>query len=154
MRWMTWAILRTGVSGEPPVGQPSLLGSWKPEDYTMKDGTRHPVDGLIFFSERDWSVVFFVLAEGKPSRGAAEAGTYTADGSRLVFTHLYHLSSGRAVAGLPETPLQMEVRSSPTARVEPCTYRIDGDRLRIDFPSGSTMTFRGGGSGSQKMEAR
>jgi hypothetical protein len=123
-----------------------LLGSWRAEIYIMKDGVRHTVDGLIFFTRRDWSVVFFVLpGEGPPSRGAAEAGTFTVSGDRLVLTHLYHLSSGRAATGLPETPLRMEINPAESAPAEPCVYRVDGDRLRIQFPSGNAMMFRRSG---------
>jgi hypothetical protein len=131
---------RSGDAGD-------LLGSWKAESYTMKDGATHVVDGLIFFSRSDWSVVFFVVGDrGELMRGAAEAGTYTADDERLVLTHHYHLSSGRAVTGLPENPLRMELNRSATASVEPCTYSVKGDRLRIDFPSGNSMIFRRSGS--------
>jgi hypothetical protein len=136
-----------GARAESSSEEPgALLGSWRAEIYIMKDGVRHTVDGLIFFTRRDWSVVFFLLpGEGPPSRGAAEAGTYTVSGDRLVLTHLYHLSSGRAATGLPEVPLRMEVNPAAAAPTEPCVYQVNGDRLRIQFPTGNVMMFRRSG---------
>jgi len=142
-------IMAAGGGGLQASGgdEAVLLGSWRAESYTMKDGPTHVVDGLIVFTRQDWSVVFFVVGEaGALARGAAEAGTYTADDRRLVLTHHYHVSSGRAVAGLPESPLRMERNRADTAPIEPCTYTRVGDRLRIDFPSGNSMTFRRIGS--------
>jgi hypothetical protein len=150
MLW--WAMAASLAISATPIGAGSqakagdgsrLFGSWSAESYTLKNGPTHVVNGLIFFSRGDWSVVFFVLGEGGvPVRGAAEAGTYTEGEGRLVLKHLYHLSSGRALAGLPESPLRMELNRSTAAPDEPCTYIVDGDRLRIHFPSGNSMAFR------------
>jgi hypothetical protein len=120
-----------------------LRGAWRPESYVMKDGARHGVDGLIFFTEKDWAVLFFVIENGEPRRGAGEGGTYTLQGADLVFTHLYHFSSGKAVGALPESPLRMEIKDAAAATTEPCRVEVEGDRLTIRFlPSGNSMIFR------------
>jgi hypothetical protein len=120
-----------------------LRGAWRPESYVMKDGSRSSVDGLIFFTEKDWAVLFFVTENGEPRRGAAEGGTYTLQGGDLVFTHLYHFSSGKAVGALPESPLRMEIKDAAAGTTEPCRVEIEADRLTIRFlPSGNSMIFR------------
>jgi len=132
-----------GASVRPlPAAPPELRGAWRPESYILKDGAQHPVDGLIFFSEKDWAVLFFVTVNGEPRRGSAEGGTYTLDGNRLVFTHLYQLSAGQAVAGLPESPLRMQLKDEKSAATEPCEVELASDRLTLRFPSGNVMTFR------------
>ncbi len=104
--------------------------------YTLQDGTVQEVTGLIFFTDRDWTVLFFTLdGRGGLTRGAGEGGTYTLEGNRLVFTHLYHLSSG-------STPLKMFVKSPGEAEVEPCRIELEGEVLTIHFPSGNRMKFR------------
>lgn len=139
---LTLAGLITGPG--PLRGQESALGgAWSTERYVMKDGTEHDVRGHIFFDRNEWTVLFFVVdADGSPRRGSAEGGTYTLDGTRLVFTHLYHLSQGAAMRGLPESPLRMEARSRGTGPMEPSTIDLDGDQLTIFFPSGNSMIFR------------
>ncbi len=132
-----------GAGARPSTAaSPDLRGAWRPEIYTLKDGAQHPVDGLIFFSEKDWTVLFFVTVNGEPRRGSAEGGTYTLEGNRLVFTHLYDLSAGQAVAGLPESPLSMQLKDKKTAATEPCEVELAFDRLTLRFPTGNTMTFR------------
>lgn len=123
--------------------EPAIRGAWRTETYVLKDGTRHPVRGLIFFTDKDWTVLFFVTPDGQPpQRGSGEGGTYTLAGNRLVFSHHYNLSAGKAVKGIPESPLRMEVRDAAAAPSEPCTLDRDGDRLTIHFPSGNSMIFR------------
>jgi hypothetical protein len=135
--------LATAGAFQPRADVLDLRGAWQPETYLLKDGARHAVDGLIFFTERDWTVLFFVKdAEGQPRRGSAEGGTYTLAGDKLVFTHKYNLSAGSALAGLPESPLRMRVAEGAAASNESCTIEIDGDRLTIRFTSGNAMTFR------------
>ncbi|MGH9336771.1 MAG: hypothetical protein ACRD21_23775, partial [Vicinamibacteria bacterium] len=92
--------------------------------------------GLIFFTEIDWTVLFFVKGQaGALERASGEGGTYTLDGGRLVFTHLYHLSGG-------STPVKMSVKSAEEAETEPCRIEIAADELTIHFPSGNRMRFR------------
>ena len=118
-----------------------LAGAWEALEYELDSGPTYEVRGRIFFSETDWTVLFFVVdGEGEVRRGSAEGGTYTLVGSDLVFTHLYNLSQGTELQGLPAAPLQMTARDGlgPT---EPSTISIEGDRLEIHFPSGNAMRF-------------
>ena len=132
------------ASGPPVVAQAAdVRGSWHAETYLLKDGTRHLVKGLIFFTAQDWTVLFFVTPEGQGvQRGSGEGGTYTLTGDSLTFTHFYNLSAGKAVAGIPESPLQMTVKDATNAGTEPCRVALEGDHLTIHFPSGNQMTFR------------
>jgi hypothetical protein len=120
-----------------------IKGAWHTDTYFLKEGARHPVEGLIFFTEKDWVVLFFVMGEDKePWRGSGEGGTYSLDGDQLVFTHHYHLSSGRAMRGLSESPLRMEVHGAADASTEPCRVELEPDRMTLHFPSGNRMRFR------------
>ena len=132
-------------SGEKPSSQhaAALQGAWQPERYILKAGDELAVTGQIFFAEKDWTVLFFVLGDdGQPQRGSGEGGTYTLRGDSLTFTHLYHLSGGEATGSLSESPLRMEIHEVSEAATEPCTIALDGDALTIYFPSGNAMTFR------------
>ena len=125
-----------------PAPTADLRGAWHPKTYTLKDGTSHPVSGLIVFTDRDWIVVFLVTPDGRtPKRGSGEAGTYTFAGDKLVFTHRYNLSGGDAVPGLPADPFQMNLHDAASAPTEACTVEQAGDRMTIRFPSGNAMTF-------------
>ena len=125
---------------EAPASE--ILGAWHPERYRLADGTELPVTGLIFFTESDWNVLFFVEdEEGAPRRGSSEGGTYTLEGERLVFRHLYHLSVGEAVASLEEEPLRMSVSTPEEAVEEPCRVEVAGRVMTIHFPSGNHMEF-------------
>ncbi len=128
------------ASAEPP----DLRGSWRPESYRLKSGPVHEVTGLITFTEKDWSVLFFIMTDEGPRRGSGEGGTYTLDGNKLVFRHLYNLSGGHAVDGFAASDLSMKVRPTDADDVpaEPCTIEIAEDQLTIYFPSGNLMTFR------------
>lgn len=132
-------------AGADAVAQRSnpIRGAWRPMIYQLEDGARHPVDGLIVFTETDWSVVYFVLdGRGEPGRGTGEGGTYTLEGDRLVFAHRFNVSGGRAMDGLPAAPLSMVVRRGDGAQLEPSRIELSGDRLVISFPSGNRMEFR------------
>jgi hypothetical protein len=138
MSWIRIAPLllaAVGLSAPVPAQSP-VEGAWHPEIYTLADGTEQKVTGLIFFTDRDWTVLFFTMdGAGSLARGAGEGGTYTLEGDRLVFTHLYHLSGG-------STPLKMSAKSPEEAELEPCRIERAGELLRIFFPSGNRMTFR------------
>jgi hypothetical protein len=98
---------------------------------------------LIVFTRSEWLVLFFVTPDGKtPRRGSAEGGSYTLTNDALVFTHLYNFSSGQAVAGLPESPLRMELHEAGDAPVEPSRVEFTGDKMTIRFPSGNSFIFR------------
>ena len=38
------------------AAETGLRGAWHTETYFLQDGTRHRVEGLIFFTESDWTV--------------------------------------------------------------------------------------------------
>ena len=121
----------------------SLQGVWAAERYLMRSGPTHDVAGRIFFTEREWTVLFFVMGDdGAPRRGSAEGGTYTLHGDELVFSHLFHLSQGREMPGLAHSPLRMEVTPADDAATEPSTIELLGDQLTIFFPSGNMLQFR------------
>jgi hypothetical protein len=128
-------LLPLFLSTAPGFGQ-SIQGAWRPELYTLKDGTEKPVTGLIFFTSSDWTVLFFELDEkGSPQRGSGEGGTYTLEKDALEFVHFYHLSGGT-------TPLTMSVKSFTEAGREPCRVELGEATMTIHFPSGNRMSFR------------
>ncbi len=137
-------LLAAGVvpAAQGASGDLEIRGAWHPDTYILEDGTRHPVRGLIVFTDRDWSVVFLVAPDGHtPLRGSAEAGTYRLNGNRLVFSHLYNLSGGGAVEGIPESPFEMNLHEATSAPSEPSTVELTGRRMTIRFPSGNAMEF-------------
>ncbi|MCL4846543.1 MAG: hypothetical protein KJ066_08415 [Acidobacteria bacterium] len=137
------AIALTTLCPPLEAQAPSLVGTWHPEVYVMKDGTRRTVDGLMFFSPTHWTALFFIVEEGEIERGAGEGGAYSLEGTRLVLRHQYHLSAGRALPHVPRTdPLRMDARSPAEATEEVCVIAFEAGRLRIDFPSGNHMVFR------------
>lgn len=124
----------------PASGQ--IAGAWHPESYVLADGSEYAVSGFIFFTESDWTVLFFVEDEdGNVRRGSGEGGTYTLEGDRLTFTHFYHLSAGEALGSLADAPLRMSVREAADAATEPCRVDIREKSMTIEFPSGNRMEF-------------
>jgi len=122
---------------------PGLQGAWAAERYLMAEGGEHEVQGRIFFSERDWQVLFFVMDDhGEARRGSGEGGTYELTEGGLVFTHLFNLSVGDEMLGLPAAELQMISRPPEGAPLEPTDIRIRGDLLTLHFPSGNRLMFR------------
>ncbi len=137
-----WAIATVSAG---VVSEIDLRGVWHPESYLLKDGSRYPIDGLVFFSDKEWTFLVFVTVDGEPLRGEGEGGTYAVKGDELVFTHFYILFAGKAVGSLPETPLRMEIKDAAEAAKTPCRITLVADRLTIGFgPSGNSMTFRRG----------
>ena len=124
----------------PASGQ--IIGARSPQSYVLKDGTELEVSGLIFFTEKDWTVLFFMKDEhGNVRRGSGEGGTYELEGDRLTFTHFYHLSAGEQLGPLPPSPLRMSVRDAAEAAREPCVVDVGETSMTIDFPSGNRMVF-------------
>ena len=115
-----------------------------PGTIPAKDGPAHQVTGLITFTDKDWSVLFLVVKDKEPLRGSAEGGTYTLEGDKLVFRHLYNLSGGGAVEGMAASDLTMKARDPKAEDVpaEPCTIQVKNEVLTIFFPSGNQMIFR------------
>ncbi len=110
-----------------PAQDARLIGAWKPLTYRIQ-GKDHPMDGLMLFT--DWyfsSNVLFQLTGGLLEDGNMNAGTYEADGQRVVFMQWVqvHVRPGDA-----REPLLVR-KGAP----EPAEYQIEGDRLEIIFPS-------------------
>jgi hypothetical protein len=119
-----------------------VRGAWTAKRYILADGPDHNVQGQIFFAERDWQVLFFVMDEtGTARRGSGEGGTYERTSDGVVFRHLFHLSVGDAMPGLAEAPLRMVARGAEDAPLEPTRVDVEGDVLTLFFPSGNRMTF-------------
>jgi len=133
------ALVLVGTAHLPAPSD--LVGAWAPDAYILSDGTKHTVDGRIFFTESEWLVLFFVLDGDEPRRGSGEGGSYELEGDRLTFSHLYHLSAGAEMPGLPDSPLRMEARQTggPT---EQTRIELEDERMTLHFPSGNAMTFR------------
>ncbi len=130
------------IGGETPRGQASILGSWRVERYVLRDGRNPRVDGSILFTENAWAVLFFVVDEaGEARRGSGEGGTYTLDGDRLTFFHLYTMQGGAAIAGYDATNLSLTLRTPEAAASEECAIEVTAERLTIRFPSGNRMEF-------------
>ena len=122
---------------------PDLSGAWAAERYLMADGGEHEVQGRIFFTDREWQVLFFVVDEaGNVKRGSAEGGTYLLVGDGLVLTHLFNLSAGEEMLGLAAQELRMVSRRPADAPTEPTRIEVEGDQLTLFFPSRNRMTFR------------
>lgn len=132
-----------------------ITGAWEPVSYSLEDGPRHAVRGRIFFTDSEWLVLFFVMEDDHPRRGSGEGGRYTLEGDRLVFTHLFHLSAGEEMSGLPESPLRMEARADE-GPAEPTRVEMAGDRMVLYFPSGNSMEFRrsSGGPDATPQDSR
>ena len=96
----------------------------------MADGGEYEVQGRIFFTDREWQVLFFVVDEaGNVKRGSAEGGTYLLVGDGLVLTHLFNLSAGDAMPGLAAQELSMVSRRAEGAPTEPTRIELEGDQL-------------------------
>ena len=128
------------AEGAPPP-RPSIEGGWEAVDYVLASGPVHPVRGRIVFTRDEWLVLFFVMERNEPRRGSGEGGRYTLDGDRLIFEHLFHLSAGEEMEGLPASPLELTAREGD-GPLEPTRVERDGDRLTLHFPSGNAMRFR------------
>ena len=116
----------------------SLKGTWRPELYVMKDSDELSVTGQIFFSDKNWQVLFFVLNEkGDPVRASAEGGDYILEQDNLTFYHLYNYSGNDQ-----NTPSMLRVFNQETKQEESCTIKLVGENLTIYFPSGNSMIFK------------
>lgn len=139
----------TTAEGTDTRGDGPLEGVWVAERYRLATGPEHPLDGRIFIDDGDWQVLFFVMgpeeeAESsapEPRRGSGEGGRYEVRGDTVVFRHLFHLSAGDSVVGLPASALRMEVTAAAEAAREPTRFIVDGDRLTLFFPSGNEIDF-------------
>ena len=118
-----------------------VKGIWGAEKYELATGAAHDVRGRIVFGEREWQVLYFVLdAAGEPRRGSGEGGTYEVRGDTVIFTHLFHLSAGDSLVGLPASALRMQALE--VGAEEPTRAAVEDGWLTLFFPSGNRMTFR------------
>jgi hypothetical protein len=88
------------------------------------------MDGIFIFTERHFSAnAFFRISGGRQDDLNANAGTYHTEGDRLVFMQQIqaHIRPGD-----PKEPIFYGKGVEEAA-----TYRIEGDRLAILFPSGN-----------------
>lgn len=122
------------------IDETQIRGAWEAREYLLAEGDRHPVRGRIIFTSDEWQVLFFVMDDDEPRRGSGEGGRYTLDDGRLTFEHLFHLSAGEEMSGLPASPLTLTARAGD-GPLEPTDVEIEGDRLTLRFPSGNAMTF-------------
>jgi len=120
-----------------------LRGAWRADSYVLKSGEVHDVEGLMIFSESEWSVVYFVKdADGQPQRGAGEGGPYTLEGDELVLTRDYLVIAGHELGELREIPLRFDIPAVKEPVIEVCRVELEEDRIIIEFPSGNEMGFR------------
>lgn len=137
------ALALAAVIAPHSLAAQDIRGAWSAERYLLAEGQDHEVRGQIFFAERDWQVLFFVMDEnGEPRRGSGEGGSYERTDDGVVFSHLFNLSVGEAMPGLAEAPLWMVARGPEGAPLEPTRVDVEGDLLTLYFPSGNRMTFR------------
>jgi hypothetical protein len=103
-----------------------LIGTWKAITYVI-DGKPHPMQGLFIFTAQHYSAnVRFKLSEDLVDDANGNAGPYTADGKRVVFTQWVQI---HVRPGAKEPILS---RAGPD---EASDYRIEGNRLILTFPS-------------------
>ena len=135
-------VAAAATAGPVAAQSPDVAGSWSARTYRLKDGPEHRVEGTIFFTDSDWSVLFFVMGpDGEAKRASAEGGTYTLAGEDLVFTHLHLFAAGEALEGLAESEMSMVVREAANAPTEPTRVQVRGGILTLFFPSGNSMRF-------------
>jgi hypothetical protein len=106
-------------------------GVWHTETYVV-GGRPTPVEGVLFLASGRWATLYFVPGAQGPW-GSAEAGEYRFDGQRLTFVHRLVFQGGGG------RPVEIDQRAS---REEACGVALDGDRLRISFPSGNHLHLR------------
>jgi hypothetical protein len=144
LRWTALLLLPVLLGGCRSSAPPTLRGVWSADDYRLADGSSHPLHGRIFFGEREWTVLFFLLDErGEPLRGSGEGGWYTFDGEAVTFAHLRILEEAVAVGSLGESH-RVEVLLDPEGSIgepEACRVELVGDRLAVYFPSGNRIRF-------------
>ena len=129
MRLVSWSILLVSLLTASPaqVPAPALRGVWKPVTYHIQ-GKDHPMEGLFIFTERHFSAnVRYKQTSTALDDSNANAGTYRTDGDKLTFTSdlAAHIRPGKQ-----EEPIHYN-----RGGVEAATYRVEGNRLIITFPS-------------------
>ena len=83
-----------------------LVGTWKAVTYEIQ-GRAHPMHGLFIFTRRHYSAnVRYQAAAGPVDNANGNAGPYTADGRRIVFTQWVqiHVRRGRCATASAVAP--------------------------------------------------
>ena len=144
MRYSALLVFAVLLGGCQSSARPSLQGVWSCDDYRLADGSIHPLHGRIFFGQREWTVLYFVLDEnGEPLRGSGEGGWYEFDGKNVTFAHLRILEEAAAVGSLGESH-RVEVHLESEGSIgepEACRVDLTGENLAIHFPSGNRIRF-------------
>jgi hypothetical protein len=111
----------------PTAEDRRLVGVWKAVTYQI-GGTVHPMQGLFIFTPRHYSAnVRFKLSSGPIDDANGNAGPYTVDGTRIVFTQWVQI---HVRPGDVKEPVLS--REGPDEATE---YRFEGNRLILTFPS-------------------
>jgi hypothetical protein len=119
------ALAAPQVSSE--AADPRLFGVWATRSYVI-EGKDHAMDGLFIFTQRHFSAnAFFQVSGGKLDDLNANAGTYSTEGEKLIFMQQVqaHIRPGD-----PKEPIFYGKGVEEVA-----TYKIEGDKLLIIFPS-------------------
>jgi hypothetical protein len=109
------------------AGDRRLVGVWKAVTYEI-GGKEHQMRGLFIFTRCHYSSnVRFKLNASPIEDANGNAGPYTADGVRIVFTQWVqiHVRPGD----------KMEPVLSREGPDEATEYRFEGNRLYLTFPS-------------------
>ena len=83
-----------------------LVGTWKAVTYEIQ-GRAHPMHGLFIFTRRHYSAnIRYQAAAGPVDNANGNAGPYTADGRRIVFTQWVqiHVRRGRCATASAVAP--------------------------------------------------
>jgi len=104
-----------------------LIGPWRPITYHIS-GVDIPLEGLMIFTQKHFSSnVLFKLTKGLVDDANINAGLYETKGDKLIFKQWIqiHLRPGNS-----KEPIQL-----PNQPVEEASYKLEGNRLVITFPS-------------------
>jgi hypothetical protein len=149
-RWgvlLAGAVLMSGMVGAQTGGgsqstpaMNALIGGWQAQKYFLKNGSEYPLLGQILFTQKNWTVLYLVVVDGKPQRGSGEGGDYTVEGDSVTFIHHFMVSTpADAIPGLKAQP-QRSLQWDPP-NVEPARFEVKGDQLTLFMPSGNRLTW-------------
>lgn len=120
-------LLLTVTAGSAAADDARLVGVWRAVSYLM-DGTTYPLQGLMIFTTRHYSGNTRFRTGPAPNDDAnGNAGPYTADGRKIVFTQWVQIHVRPNDAAHPILSI-----AGPD---EATDYRIEGTRLVLTFPS-------------------
>lgn len=120
-------LLVAAAAGSARAEDRRLVGVWRAVSYLM-NGTTYPLQGLLIFTDHYYSGnTRFKTAPGPNDDANGNAGPYTADGRKVVFTQWVQIHVRPADAANPILSI-----AGPD---EATDYRIEGSRLILTFPS-------------------